>query len=177
MHYAWTYLLHKAIVSSFSSHRGPEQKQNWDVNHERGTATRQLLQLCQILFICSDSDSFPQLSLLSAKMPLTSKTMSKEIFPLASPSQEIQLWRKNKSLSRKRDQARAVGRKSYRFSERKLHRRKANNQKNRDGQWKQIAHGCDDSGAFLNFDTYLSPHFPTFLGKKYKLLTEWVVSL
>lgn len=96
-------LLHKAIVSSFSSYGGPEQKQNWDVNHERGIATRQLFQLCQIPFVCTDSDSFPLLSLLSAKMPLISKTRGKEIFSLASPSQGIQLERRNRTSSGKRE--------------------------------------------------------------------------
>lgn len=58
-HYAWTYLLHTAIATFFSSYHGPGQKQNRDVNHEKDPATKQLFQLCQVPFICSDSDSFP----------------------------------------------------------------------------------------------------------------------
>lgn len=50
MHYAQTYLLHKAIVSFFSTCHGPDQKQNWDVNHEKDPDTKQLFQLCQVPF-------------------------------------------------------------------------------------------------------------------------------
>lgn len=97
-----------------------EQEQNWDITHERGT--RQLFQLCQTLFTCTDSDPWPLVSLPSAQVTLISQSAREEIFSLGSPSQEIQLQRKSRAWSGTvRDQGRAVGRKSWWPTKEKCH--------------------------------------------------------
>lgn len=180
-------MLHKAIVSSFSSHHQLQQQQNWDVNQEMGTGTRQLFQLCQALFICTDSDSFPLLSLPAAEMPLISKTKNNEIFSLASPSQEMQLRRTDRTSSGKRETTRAVGRKSW-WQRKNAQEEGQQPQKQRGEQLKAIAHSCDwnlNSGGdslvsiliFLHTSLYFFEKNPQASSLKELLLNRNLITL
>lgn len=97
VHFAQTRLLHKAIISFFSSYHGPDQEENWDVNHEKDPATKQLFQLCQIPFMGHDSDSSLLLSLIAAEMPLMGKTL---LLGISFPSNGGPAWEEEQDFSR-----------------------------------------------------------------------------